>query len=185
MHVGFQTLANHADGIANTILGIDDKFVRQTRGGLRDRPGVRQFGRHRWSRFKSSRSMSRGRGAERNAATAVDAAHMAAGNANDGGFDGHIGDAFGFFNGAANGADRGIEIDDETFAQAFGFGRAQRKKLDLIVLRTSANSAQVLVLPMSSPMRYLSFFAKAFSSNSSTLCFARKCAGVGVHHHLT
>ena len=48
-----------------------------------------------------------------------------------GGFDGDVGDAFGFFDGAANRADGGIEIDDETFAQALGFGGAQRQKFHL------------------------------------------------------
>ena len=35
--------------------------------------------------------------AERDAAAAVDAAHVAAGDADDGGFHRHAGDAFGFF----------------------------------------------------------------------------------------
>ena len=29
MHVGFEALPDHADGVANTILRIDDKFVRK------------------------------------------------------------------------------------------------------------------------------------------------------------
>ena len=48
------------------------------------------------------------------------------------GFHGNVGDAFGFFDGAANGTDRGIEIDDQAFAQAFGFRRAQCQKLHLL-----------------------------------------------------
>jgi hypothetical protein len=58
--------------------------------------------------------------------TAVDAAHVAAGNANTGRLDRNANDAFGFFDGAADRADREIEIDDLAFAPAFGFGGAER-----------------------------------------------------------
>ncbi len=70
--------------------------------------------------------------AERDAAAAVDAAHVAAGDADHRGFNRNVGDAFGFFDGAADRADRGIEIDDEAFAEAFGFGCAEREKFHLL-----------------------------------------------------
>src|SRR6266403_6124142 len=46
----------------------------------------------------------------------------------------------------------------------------------------SASSTHVFVLPISSPTRYLSFFAKALSC--FLFCSCHRCAGVGVHHHL-
>src|SRR6266478_643432 len=46
----------------------------------------------------------------------------------------------------------------------------------------SASKAQVFVLPISSPTRYLSFFAKTLSC--FLFCSCHRCAGVGVHHHL-
>src|ERR1700675_3297289 len=47
---------------------------------------------------------------------------------------------------------------------------------------TSASNTHVFVLPISSPTRYLSFFAKALSC--FLFCSCHRCAGVGVHHHL-
>src|SRR6266849_5285037 len=46
----------------------------------------------------------------------------------------------------------------------------------------SASSTHVFVLPISSPTRYLSFFAKSLSC--FLFCSCHRCAGVGVHHHL-
>src|SRR5882724_4391418 len=46
----------------------------------------------------------------------------------------------------------------------------------------SASNAHVFVLPISSPTRYLSFFAKTLSC--FLFCSCHRCAGVGVHHHL-
>src|SRR5260370_25370056 len=46
----------------------------------------------------------------------------------------------------------------------------------------SASNAHVFVLPISSPTRYLSFFAKSLSC--FLFCPCHRCAGVGVHHHL-
>src|SRR5258705_7834245 len=46
----------------------------------------------------------------------------------------------------------------------------------------SASKAQVFVLPISSPTRYLSFFAKTLSC--FLFCSCHRRAGVGVHHHL-
>ena len=38
--------------------------------------------------------------------------------------DRHVGDAFGFLKRAADGSDRGIEIDDQALARTLGLGRA-------------------------------------------------------------
>src|SRR5258708_7655419 len=51
---------------------------------------------------------------------------------------------------------------------------------------TSARSTQVFVLPMSSPTRYLSFFAKPPLLGMKLFCSCRGCArtGIGIHYHL-
>ncbi len=53
---------------------------------------------------------------------------MDSGDSDQRGFDGHADDGFGFFDGAANGTDREIEIHDLAFAPAFGFGGAQGRE---------------------------------------------------------
>src|SRR5580658_8581305 len=133
MDVGFETLADHADGVADAILRVHHKFVgedvedfavfgkRNVTGGVDGAADVVAFN-------------VAGAIAERDAAAAVDAANVAAGYTDDGGLDGNVGDAFGFFNGPANGADCGIEVDDEALAQAFGFGRAEREKFHQVAI---------------------------------------------------
>src|SRR5437016_8852866 len=51
---------------------------------------------------------------------------------------------------------------------------------------TSASSTHVFVLPMSSPTRYLSFFAKPPLLGMKLFCSCRGCArtGIGIHYHL-
>jgi hypothetical protein len=67
------------------------------------------------------------------AAAAVDALHVAAGNAKNRGFHGNSGDTLRFLNGAANRGDRSVHIYNQAFTQALCFGRAQRHKLQPIV----------------------------------------------------
>jgi hypothetical protein len=130
MNVGFEALADHADGVANAVLCVDHEFVgedvqdfavfgeRDVAGGIDGAADVVALD-------------VAGAIAESDAAAAVDAANVAAGHADYGRLDGNVGHAFGFFDRAANGANRGIKIDDEAFAQAFGFGCAKREKLYL------------------------------------------------------
>ena len=111
MYIGFETLANHADGIANAILRIDPEFMRED---------VEYFAVFGESDVASGIDGAAnvvaldvsGAIAEGDATAAVDAADMAAGHADDGGFNGDVGHAFGFFDGPADGAHGGIEIDD-------------------------------------------------------------------------
>ena len=86
------------------------------------------------ARRTSSRSISRGRVPEGNAAAAVHAAHMTAGHADHRGLHRNVGHTFGFFHGAANGTHRGIQINDQAFAQSLGFRRAQSEKIHLLVV---------------------------------------------------
>ena len=132
MNVGFKTLSNHADGVANAFVRIYGKFVGKdvkhfAIAGQRDiTSGIDSAANI--IAFDVARAI-----AESDATAAIDSAYVGTGDANDGGFDGNAGDAFGFFNGAANGADCGIEIDDGTFAQAFGFSCTERQEFDLIL----------------------------------------------------
>ena len=76
----------------------------------------------------SSRLMSRGAVPQRDAAAAVHAANVAAGDADDGALDGHAGDALGFFNRAPHRSRRRADIGDQSLAQALGFRRAHGHK---------------------------------------------------------
>ena len=133
MDVSFEALANHTDGVADAILRVNHKFVREdvedfavfgkrdVAGGVDGAADVVPFD-------------VAGAIAQSDAATAIDAADVATSYADDGGLHGNVGNTFGFFNGTANGAYRGIKIDDEPFAQALGFGRAEREKFHQIAI---------------------------------------------------
>ncbi len=123
----FQALPNHADGIADVVLVIDQKLLRQH---VQDfailRKGDGSSGVHGAPHvflFDIPRP-----GAERNSATAVHAAQMAAGDSDHRGFHRHVGDAFSFLKRVTDGAHRGIQIHDEALARPFGFGRAHSQK---------------------------------------------------------
>lgn len=131
MNVGFEALANHADGVANPVLGINGELMRQ------NVKHFAVFGKRDVARCIDGTANVvafdiAGAIAEREAAAAVDSAHVAAGNADHRRFNRNVGYAFGFFDRATNRADRRIEIDDETFAEAFGFRCAEREKLHLL-----------------------------------------------------
>jgi hypothetical protein len=130
MNVGFEALADHADSVADAVLRIDHEFVGEDVEdfailGERDvASGV--DGAADIVALDVARAV-----AKRYSAAAVDTADVAASHADYGGFNGDVSYAFGFFDGAANRAHGGIEIDDEAFAQALRFGGAQREKLHL------------------------------------------------------
>ena len=131
MHVRFEMLADHSNGVADAVVRVHDKFVRK------DVKNFTIFGKGDVARgvhgslhvvaFDVARTI-----AERDAAAAVNAANVVAGDADEGGFNGNAGDGFGFFDGAANGTDGGIKIDDEPLAEAFRFRRAERQKFHLL-----------------------------------------------------
>src|SRR5262249_25159483 len=128
VNISDQALANHANGVANVVLRIDEKLVRE------DVEHFAIFGKRNVAGGIDGASdiltLDVARPvAQRDAAAAVHAAHVIPGDADERLFHWHVGDAFGFLNSAANRADRGIEIHDKPFAQALGFSGAQRKKL--------------------------------------------------------
>src|SRR5262249_30618667 len=140
VNVGFETLAYHAESVADAVLGVNAKFVREN---------VQDFAVRRKRNVASGVDGTSnvvafdvaGAIAERDAAAAVDAAYVAAGYANDSGFDGNIGYAFGLFDSAANGADGRVEVDDQPFAQALGFGGPKGEESRAIFIKFSDQSA--------------------------------------------
>src|SRR5271168_1525723 len=130
--VRFQALADHADCVADIILRVQRKFLRE------DVQDFAVFGQlHAAGGFDGAAHVvalhiARAR-AYGDAAAAIHAAHMRAGDADQRRLHGNADEGFGFFDGEANGADREIEIDDLAFASAFGFGRAQGREFHATV----------------------------------------------------
>ena len=123
MDVCFEALADHADRVADVVLLVQEKFLRED---VQDFAIFRQL--HAARCFDGAADVvalhvARAR-AYRDAAAAVYAADVRAGYADQRGFHRHAYEGFGFFDCAANGADSEIEIYDLTFAPAFRFGRA-------------------------------------------------------------
>src|SRR5713226_6480389 len=128
MDVDFETLADHADGVAYSDLRIHPEFMREdvqdfavfwkrdVAGGVHGTADILAL--------DVSRPVS-----QSDAATAVDAAHVGAGDTNERLFDRHVRDAFSFLNRATDRTYRGVQINDQALAQAFGFGRAERQEL--------------------------------------------------------
>ena len=127
MNVGFEALADHADGVADAVLAIENEFLRQ------DVENFAIFGKADIAGgFHGAADVFflnvAGALAESDAAAAIYAANVSAGNADDRGFERHADDTFGFFYGAANGADGEIKIYDLAFAPAFRFGGAESEE---------------------------------------------------------
>src|SRR2546427_891540 len=114
MDVDFQALAEHADGVAYAVLGVDNKFMRKDVQNFaifrkRDVAGSINGAADVFA-LDVSRPLSQG-----DAAAAVYAAHVAAGNSDQRFLHRHVGYAFGFFDRATDGADGGIKINDQAF----------------------------------------------------------------------
>jgi len=133
MHVDFKPLPNHAERIANAVLRVDHEFMRQNvqNFAIFGKGDVARgiYGTANVVALDVAAAMPKG-----DAAAAVHSANMTSCDADDCGLDGNVGDAFRFFNGATNGANGGVQIDDEALAQAFGFGRAEREKFHLFLI---------------------------------------------------
>ena len=95
------------------------------------------------ARRTCSFSISRGRAPRRNSPAAIHSAHVAAGDADHGGFHRHVGHAFGFLERAADGADRGVQIDDQALARSFGFSRAHGQKARAAILNVRDQRARL------------------------------------------
>src|SRR5580704_2359192 len=117
VHVCFQALAHHADGVADVILAIEKEFLGKH---VQNFAVFRQL--HAAGCFDGSANVvalhvARTR-ANGDAAAAVDAAHVSASHADQGGFDWDADDCFGLFDRAANRANRQIQIYDLAFTPA-------------------------------------------------------------------
>src|SRR5580700_12276826 len=102
MDVGFQTLADHPDRVANTLLRVHQKFVREDMEdfailGESDVARGIDGAAHVFA-FDIARTMPEG-----DTTAAIHATNEVAGHADHGGLNRNVGDAFGFFDGAANG----------------------------------------------------------------------------------
>src|SRR5580704_87758 len=136
--VCLEALADHADRVADVILGVERKLLRED---VQDFAVFRQL--HAAGGFDGAAHVvtlhvARAR-AYGDAAAAVNATHMRAGDANQRGFNRDAGERFGLFDGAANGADREIEVYDLAFAPAFGFGGAECGEFHAAVFVQFAN----------------------------------------------
>ena len=125
MNVGLKALADHADGIADADLRIEQKFLRQHVEDdtiFRERDTPRRFdGVSHIFAVNIARTIADG-----DAAAAGDAVNVSASHADDGALDRHAGDAFSDFERVANRAGHGFEIHDQAFANALGFRGAHR-----------------------------------------------------------
>ena len=123
MHVDFEALADHAQRIANIVVRVEQKFLRehvQHDAILGKRDIARRIhGVANIVAIDVPRAMP-----ERDSAAAVHAANVAAGDADDRALDGHAGDAFGFFDRAPDRSRRRADIGDQALAQSLGFRRA-------------------------------------------------------------
>jgi hypothetical protein len=125
MHIGFEAMADHADGVANVVLRVEREFLRQHVQHLavfRQRDAARGFdGATNVFALHVASAAAQG-----DAAAAVYAAHVAAGDAGDGRLHRHAHQRFRFLHRAADRADGQIEVDDLSLAPALRFGGAER-----------------------------------------------------------
>src|SRR5580704_12905761 len=102
MDVGFQSLADHPDRVANTLLRVHQKFVREDVEDLaifRESDVARGIdGAAHIFTFDIARTMPEG-----DTTTAIHATNEVASFFEQGGVHRNVGDPFGFFDGAANG----------------------------------------------------------------------------------
>src|SRR5487761_178815 len=128
VHVRFQSLPHHSDGVANVILRVDVKFLRQDVKNLaivRQADVFRGFdGAAHIVAMNIARAL-----AQRDSAAAVHSTNMTAGDSDKSRLDRDAHDVLRFLHGAANGADGKFEIHDLSLAPAFRFGRAERREL--------------------------------------------------------
>ena len=127
MHVDFEALADHSQRVANIVVRVEQKFLRehvQHHAILGKRDIAR--GIHGVANVLAvdvPRTVP-----QRDSAAAVDAADVASGNADNGALDRHAGDAFGFLNRAPDRSRRRADIGDQALAQPLRFRRAHGDK---------------------------------------------------------
>src|SRR5258708_15459853 len=116
MNVRCQARADHADRVANSLLGVDEKFVGQDvqdfAVGRQGDAASRVNGSAHVFALDVARAM-----ADADSATAVYAAYVIARHADHSSFHWNVGDAFGFFHGAPNGVGLAIVLNPQTLSK--------------------------------------------------------------------
>ncbi len=171
MDVDFQALAEHTNGVAYAALRIHNKFMRKdvqdfTVFGKRDVAGSINGPAHIFA-LNVARPLSQG-----DAAAAVYAAHVAAGYADQRFFHRHVCNAFGLFDGATDGAHRGIKIDDQAFAKSLGLGRAERQKLHQFAIDFREQHAGLRAADVQ-PHQVFIFLCQAAAPRDESILFLR------------
>ena len=127
VHVGFQAPRHHSDGVANVILRINEKFLRQH---MQDFAILRQT--HVLRRFDGAAhivAMNFARAlAQRDSAAAVHAAHVPAGDSHQRRFHRDAHNVLRFLDRAPDGTHRELEIHDLALAPTLRFRRTQRRE---------------------------------------------------------
>src|SRR5713101_1814528 len=142
MNIDFQPLAHHSHRVADAVLGVHQKFLRKDVKhlaviGQRDAAS-------RINRAANVVALDVTRMvAQRNAAAAVQPAHVISGNTDERRFHGYAREAFGFFERPPNRTDRGIEVDDEALARTLRFSRAQGQEFHPVVFHLADQRARL------------------------------------------
>ncbi len=127
MHIRFQALPHHSNCVADVILRVQKKFLRQHMqhfAVFRQLHAARRFNR---APHVVALHIARPR-THRNPAAAIHSAHVHTRDANQRRFHRNSHNRFRFFHRATNRADRQIEIDDLALAPAFRFRSAERRE---------------------------------------------------------
>src|ERR1700693_4927672 len=140
VNIGFQAMADHANRITDAFLRVHAKFVRKNvkNFAVIGKRNVTSGVDGTANIFAFDITWARAQG---DSAAAVHAAHMIAGNADHGRLHRNVRHALGFFHSTPNGAHGGIQINNQTFAQALGFRGAQSEKIDLLFVDFSDHRA--------------------------------------------
>ncbi len=119
VEIDFEAIADHADGVVDAGLLVEDELLREEMDDLavgrqRDGAGAIDGGA---DFFAGDLAHAR---AEADAATAVQAADVGSADGDDAALDGGFGDVFGEGGGLVDGFDGGADFGDDSFARALG-----------------------------------------------------------------
>ena len=133
MNVRLEPLPHHPDGVADVVLLVEKKFLRQHVqhfAVFRQRDALGRFDR---AAHILALDVARPR-SQRDPALAVDAAHVRSRDADHRRFHRHADNRLRFLHRAANRAHREIEVHDLALAPAFRLRRAKRREFHAAVL---------------------------------------------------
>ena len=138
MHVGFETLPDHSNCVADVVLRVEEKLLGEN---------VQHFAI--FGKLYAPRSFHRAANvlaldvaraaSHSDSAAAIHSAHVRTCDADQRGFHRHADDGFRFLNRPANGTHREIEIHNLALAPTLRFGRAQGCEFHAAVITKFAN----------------------------------------------